>query len=60
MAVISETRGGVTRSVQYERGAHSELKRTYTVNGRFQVMDNAGERWLESMMAIAAPAFDRS
>jgi hypothetical protein len=60
MAVIAETRGGVTRSVRYERGARSELKRTYRVNGRVQSMDAAGERWLDSMMPIAAKALHRS
>jgi beta-lactamase regulating signal transducer with metallopeptidase domain len=59
-AVISETRGGVTRSVRYERGTDSELRRTYKINGRVQALDAAGERWLETMMPIAAPGFDRS
>ena len=59
-AVIAETRGGVTRSVRYERGASRELKLTYKVNGRVQVLDADGERWLKTMMPIAAPAFSRS
>jgi beta-lactamase regulating signal transducer with metallopeptidase domain len=59
-AVISETRGGVTRSVRYERGANSELRRTYKINGRVRVWDNEGERWLQKMMPIAAPGFSRS
>jgi len=59
-AVIAETRGGVTRSVRYERGASRELKLIYKVNGRVQPLDADGERWLETMMPIAAPAFSRS
>jgi beta-lactamase regulating signal transducer with metallopeptidase domain len=59
-AVISETRGGMTRSVLYERGANSELRRTYKINGRIRALDAAGERWLEKMMPIAEPGFSRS
>jgi beta-lactamase regulating signal transducer with metallopeptidase domain len=59
-AVISETRGGVTRSVTYERDANSELRRTYKINGRIQALDAEGERWLETMMPIAVPGFSRS
>jgi beta-lactamase regulating signal transducer with metallopeptidase domain len=59
-AVIAETRGGVSRSVRYDRGANHELRRIYRVNGRVQEMDTAGQRWLETMMPIAAPAFSRS
>ena len=59
-AVISETRGGVTRSVRYERSANNELQRTYKVNGRVRSLDADGERWLESMMPIAAPGFSPS
>jgi hypothetical protein len=58
IAVIAETRGGVARSVRYERGAARELKLTYRLNGSVQSLDAAGERWLESMQPIAAPAFD--
>jgi beta-lactamase regulating signal transducer with metallopeptidase domain len=58
-AVIAETRAGMTRSVRYERGTHSELRLTYSVNGRAQVLDAIGQRWLEAMMPIAAPAFSR-
>ncbi len=60
MAVISETRGGVTRSLRYERGTESGLRRTYKVNGHVQALDAAGERWLEMMLPLAAPVFDRS
>jgi beta-lactamase regulating signal transducer with metallopeptidase domain len=59
-AVISETRGGVTRSVRYERGARSELRRTYKVNGRVRTLDSEGERWLATMMPLAAPESGRS
>ena len=59
-AVISETRGGVTRSVSYERDANSELRRTYKINGRIQALDAEGERWLETMMPIAVPGYSRS
>jgi len=59
MAVISESRSGLTRSVRYERGASRELKVTYRVNGRVQSLNADGQRWLESMMPIAAPAFSR-
>jgi beta-lactamase regulating signal transducer with metallopeptidase domain len=54
-AVISETRGGVTRSVRYERGSHSELRRLYKVNGRVQALDAEAEQWLATMMPMAAP-----
>jgi beta-lactamase regulating signal transducer with metallopeptidase domain len=60
MAVISETREGVTRSVRYERGTHNELRLTYRINGRVHLLDAEGERWLEAMKPIAAPAFSRS
>jgi beta-lactamase regulating signal transducer with metallopeptidase domain len=54
-AVIAETRAGVTRSVRYERGANNELRRTYKVDGRIQVLDAEAERWLRTMMPIAVP-----
>jgi beta-lactamase regulating signal transducer with metallopeptidase domain len=53
-AVIAETRAGVTRSVRYERGANNELRRTYKVDGRIHVLDAEAERWLRTMMPIAA------
>jgi beta-lactamase regulating signal transducer with metallopeptidase domain len=56
-AVIAEIRGGVTRSVRYERGTHSELRRTYKVDGQVRALDAEGEQWLQTMMTIAAPAF---
>ncbi len=56
-AVISETRGGVTRSLRYERGTDSALRRIYKINGRVQALDATGERWLEMMMPLAAPGF---
>lgn len=59
-AVISETRGGVTRSVRYERGSRSELRRIYKVNGRVKTLDPEGERWLATMMPLAAPDSGRS
>jgi hypothetical protein len=59
-AVISETRGGVTRSVRFVRGASNELQRTYKINGRVRSMDADAERWLASMMPIAVPGFSRS
>lgn len=59
-AVIAESRGGVTRSVRYERGKLGELTLTYRVNGQVRLLDAEGERWLERMMPIAAPAFSRS
>jgi beta-lactamase regulating signal transducer with metallopeptidase domain len=58
-AVIAETRGGVTRSVRYDRSPASELRGTYRLNGRVQLLDAAGRQWLETMMPIAAPAFTR-
>jgi beta-lactamase regulating signal transducer with metallopeptidase domain len=54
-AVIAERRGGVTRSVRYERGANNELRRTYKVDGRVQVLDAEAERWLKTMMPLAVP-----
>jgi beta-lactamase regulating signal transducer with metallopeptidase domain len=59
-AVISETRGGVTRSLRFERGNDSALRRTYKIDGRIRTFDAAGERWLATMMPIAAQALDRS
>lgn len=59
-AVISETRGGVTRSVRFERGANHELRRLYKINGRIQALDAGGERWLGTMMPIAVPESIRS
>jgi hypothetical protein len=50
----------VTRSVRYERGARSELRRTYKVNGRVRTLDSEGERWLATMMPLAAPESGRS
>jgi beta-lactamase regulating signal transducer with metallopeptidase domain len=59
-AVIAERRGGVTRSVRYERGANNELRRTYKVDGRVQVLDAEAERWLTTMMPLAVPGDSRS
>jgi beta-lactamase regulating signal transducer with metallopeptidase domain len=59
-AIISETRGGMTRSVRYERGVNRELRRTYKINGRIQSLDDEGERWLEAMMPIAEGGSTRS
>ena len=59
-AVISETRGGITRSVRFERGTNLELRRTYKINGRIRALDAEGERWLETMMPIAVPGSSRS
>lgn len=59
-AIISETRGGMTRSVRYERGANDELRRTYKINGRIRALDADGERWLETMMPIAMPEPSRT
>jgi beta-lactamase regulating signal transducer with metallopeptidase domain len=53
-AIISETRGGVTQSVRYERGTDSEVRRTYKINGRVQPLDAEAEQWLRTMMPIAA------
>ena len=60
MAVIAETRAGVTRSVRYERDNSSKLRLTYKVDGHVQTLDAEGERWLETMMQYAAPAFSRT
>jgi beta-lactamase regulating signal transducer with metallopeptidase domain len=59
-AVIAERRGGVTRSVRYERGANNELRRTYKVDGRVRVLDAEAERWLKTMMPLAVPGDGRS
>jgi beta-lactamase regulating signal transducer with metallopeptidase domain len=59
-AVIAERRGGVTRSVRYERGANNELRRTYKVDGRIQALDAEAERWLRTMMPLAVPGDGRS
>ena len=59
-AVIAETRAGVTRSVRFERGANNELRRTYKVDGRIHVLDAEAERWLRTMMPLAAPDGGRS
>jgi beta-lactamase regulating signal transducer with metallopeptidase domain len=59
-AVFSETRGGVTRSLRYERGTDSAVRRTYKIDGRVHAFDAAGEQWLKRMMPIAAAGIDRS
>jgi beta-lactamase regulating signal transducer with metallopeptidase domain len=59
-AVISETRGGVTRSLRFERGTDTGLRRTYKINGRVHAFDAAGEQWLATMMTIASQEVDRS